>query len=260
MPAVDLSAAGSHSAGNPLCAPARVASGVAGARRGLACAMSGRGDDAELLHKAKQVTLDPLFRDLAGGDPVDVSAGNAGLLPRGRDALELAFMLEPIGIVDDDHVVLRYQEFGRVVDIEGSEVSGDQLLECLASADWSRDTTDTADVVRTAEFIDDVRVPFVPELVLPAQHELLVFPSGHCFALLSGLPLKAGHNVGARPRRWPGRLARRSRRSGSKRCWREGTSRCSPMMAWSALRTWAARRGNQARGRGTADGIVGVWQ
>src|SRR6266511_4354996 len=99
-----------------------------------------RGEYAELLHEPKQVTFDPLFHDLAVGDPVDVGAGNARLLPCCWNTLERTGVLEPIGIVDDHHVVLRHEEFGRVVDIESSEVGGDQLLECLAASDWSRDT------------------------------------------------------------------------------------------------------------------------
>ncbi len=136
-----------------------------------------------MLHEAKQVTFDPLFHNLAVGDPVDVGTGDAGLLPCCWDALELAFVLEAIGIVDDHHVVLRHEEFGRVIDIEGGEVGGDQLPECLAAPDWSRDTTDTADVVRAAKLIDDVQVPLAPELSFPAQHELLVLFGGHGFTL-----------------------------------------------------------------------------
>src|SRR6266540_5599627 len=79
---------------------------------------------------------------------------------------------------------LRDEEFWRVINIEGGEVGGNQLLERLAALDWSRDTTDTADVVRTAQFIDDVQVPVAPELLFPAQHELLVLLSAHCFAFL----------------------------------------------------------------------------
>jgi len=66
-------------------------------------------------------------------------------------------VLDPIGVVDDDHVALRDEELGRDLDVESGQVGGEQLFECLATSDWSRDTAVMADVVRRVQFIDDRR-------------------------------------------------------------------------------------------------------
>jgi len=58
------------------------------------------------------------------------------------------------------------------------------LLKRLAALDWLGNTSEMADVVRGTKFIEDGQIPVVPELLSPAQHELLVFLSGHGFALL----------------------------------------------------------------------------
>jgi hypothetical protein len=87
-----------------------------------------RGQEAELLHQAKHVNFNPLLHDLAVHNPVDVNAGKGRFLPRWWDPLKLPFVLGPIGIVDGHHVALRDEELGGVLDIEGGEVDGEEVL------------------------------------------------------------------------------------------------------------------------------------
>ena len=82
-----------------------------------------------MLHKAGEVSFEPLLHDLAVHDPVDVNASSGRFLSRRQDPLKLTYVLDPIGIVDDHHVALRDEELARVLDIEGGEVGGEQLLE-----------------------------------------------------------------------------------------------------------------------------------
>src|SRR5437899_3592114 len=54
-------------------------------------------DDAELLHKAQSVPVDPAFCHLASTEAGDAYPGDGDLLPRWRNAAEIAFMRTPTG-------------------------------------------------------------------------------------------------------------------------------------------------------------------
>jgi hypothetical protein len=81
--------------------------------------------------RTEQVCFDPLFHNLTVHNPVDVSASHGRFLPRRWDPLKRTYMLEPKGVVDSHHVALRDQELGGDMDVEGGEVGGDLLFECL---------------------------------------------------------------------------------------------------------------------------------
>ena len=115
-----------------------------------------RGEDAELLHQAEHVGFDPPVNYLAIHNAVDISAGHGRCRPRRWDTLEHTGVLGLIGIVDDHHLAFCDEELGRDLEIEGSEVGAEQLLERLAASDWTWGTDDVADVVRGAKFVDEV--------------------------------------------------------------------------------------------------------
>src|SRR6266704_6443164 len=54
-------------------------------------------DDAELLHKAQSVPVDPAFCHLASTEAGDAYPGDGDLLPRWRNPAEIAFMRTPTG-------------------------------------------------------------------------------------------------------------------------------------------------------------------
>src|SRR5579859_1471194 len=141
-------------------------------------------DHAKLLQQAERVPFGPLFHNLAVHDVVNVSTGKARFLPRRWDALKVPGVLDPNGIVGRHHLALRDQELGGEMDLtEGGEVGGKQVFEGLASSDGcSRHMTC---IVGGVEFINDIQVSFVPDLVFPAQHELFIVFGGHGFFLLS---------------------------------------------------------------------------
>src|SRR5215831_14735523 len=114
-----------------------------------------RRDDAKLLHQVQHVPFSPLFHNLAVYNPVDVGAGNGRFLPRWWDPLKRTCVLEPNGIVDSHHVALRDQELGCEMDVvEGGEVGGNQVFECLATSDGTRCTSHMTYIVGGVEFID----------------------------------------------------------------------------------------------------------
>src|SRR5260370_25735741 len=120
----------------------------------LSSTVSWRGEDAQLLHEAREVRFEPLFHNLAVHNPVDVRAGSGRFVPRRRDPLKRTGVLDPVGIVDDHHFALRDAELGRDMDVEGRQVGGEELFECLAASDWPRDdTTVMADKVRGMQLI-----------------------------------------------------------------------------------------------------------
>ena len=83
----------------------------------LASGLSWGGPDAELLHQAGQVSFEPLFHNLAAGDPVDVGAGQGPLLACRGYPPKLTGVPDPIGIADDHHVAFRDEELGRHMSI-----------------------------------------------------------------------------------------------------------------------------------------------
>ena len=67
---------------------------------GIRCGGFGFGelrDDAELLHKAQSVPVDPAFYHPAASEAGDAYPGDDELLPRWRDAAEIPFMGTPTG-------------------------------------------------------------------------------------------------------------------------------------------------------------------
>src|SRR5262249_12669452 len=136
--------------------------------------------DAELLHEAGEVSFEPLFHSLAIHNPVDVGARDRHFPACSWDALKLAGVLDPIAVVDDHHVALCDEELGRDIDVEGGQVGGEKLFECLAASDWVRhDAAVVSNEVTSVQFIDDLHVSLVPDLVSPAQNDCLVSFSGH---------------------------------------------------------------------------------
>src|SRR6266852_2783486 len=86
-------------------------------------------DDAELLHKAQSVPVDPAFYHLAAREAGDADPGDGELLPRGRNPAEIAFMGTPAGPTGHHCFAFGNDVLDRQLKVrEGSAVEGRSLL------------------------------------------------------------------------------------------------------------------------------------
>src|SRR5713226_7936389 len=86
-------------------------------------------DNAELLHKAQSVPVDPAFHHLTVREAGDAYPGDGNLLPRWRNPAEIAFMGTPTGPTGHHCLAFGNDVLDRQLKVrEGSAVEGRSLL------------------------------------------------------------------------------------------------------------------------------------
>src|SRR6266704_178113 len=122
-------------------------------------------DDAELLHKAQSIPVDPAFYHLATREAGDADPGDGELLPRGRNPAEIAFMGTPAGptghhcFAFGNEVLDRQSKVG-----EGSAVESRSFLLTLGASPNIRRRRVMVGVGRGKELVCDRQIALVPNL------------------------------------------------------------------------------------------------
>jgi hypothetical protein len=139
---------------------------------GLVCGdqgLGGLGDDAELAHQAQSIPIDEAFDDLAVREAGNGYPGDRELLPRGRNAVELALMNAAAGPTSHNGFAIGKEIFHVQAKIlEGVAIKGDALLLTFGTlAKIGRGSVMV--LIRGGDdFIRDLQIALIPKFIKQA--------------------------------------------------------------------------------------------